>query len=150
MGHLMVNDIIRVISKNRLLAVIIKAKFSKDGVDFFVPDEYPQQLGYMKRPKGYIIASHIHKPILRKIKYTQEVLFIRSGKVRIDFYDEKKHYLESRIVKQGDIVFLAFGGHGFEFMEHTDMIEVKQGPFLKKIQPVRFEAVAKGRIRLKR
>ena len=146
----MSTGIIRITSKKKLLAVIIKANFKQDGLKFFVPDEYPQQLGYMKHLKGYVIASHIHKPVLRRIKLAQEVLFIRSGKIRIDFYDEKKHYVESRIVRQGDIVFLAFGGHGFEFMENAEIVEVKQGPFLKKIQPVRFKAVTKNKIRLKK
>lgn len=142
--------IIRITSKKRLLAIIIKAKFKQDGLKFFVPDEYPQQLGYMKRLKGYCIVPHTHKPVLRKIKLSQEVLFIRSGKIRIDFYDEKKHYVESRVVKQGDVVFLAFGGHGFEFMEKSEIIEVKQGPFLKKIQPMRFDPVKKDRVKLKK
>lgn len=145
----MATDIIRITSKKKLLAVIIKAEFKQDRIKFFVPDEYPQQLGYLKHRRGHVIAAHIHKPVLRKITFTQEVLFIRSGRVRIDFYDEKRHYVESRVVKQGDIVFLAFGGHGFEFMQDAEMIEVKQGPFLEGIQPVRFEPVAKVRIKLK-
>jgi hypothetical protein len=146
----MSDDIIRIISKGKLLAIIIKAKFRQKGLKFFVPDEYPQQLGYMKHLKGHVIISHIHKPILRKIKLTQEILFIRSGKVRVDFYDGRRHYLESRVVKQGDIVFLAFGGHGFRFMEDAEMVEVKQGPFFKNIQPIRFEAVRKEKIKLKK
>jgi len=146
----MATNIIRIISKKKLLAVIIKAKFKQDGLKFFVPDEYPQQLGYMKRLKGYVIASHVHKPALRSIKFTQEVLIIRSGKIRIDFYDAKKHYVESRVVKKGDVVFLAFGGHGFEFMEDADMIEIKQGPFRKEIQPIRFKPVIKDKIKLKK
>lgn len=146
----MATDIIKITSKKKLLAIIIKAKFKQDGLKFFVPDEYPQQLGYMRRPRGYAIASHVHRPVLRRIKLAQEVLFIRSGKIRIDFYDEKKHYAESRIVKQGDIVFLAFGGHGFEFMEDAEMIEVKQGPFLKEIQPIRLEPVIKDKIKFKK
>ena len=146
----MATDIIRIISKKRLLAVIIKAKFKRHGLKFLVPNKYPQQLGYMSRSRGYVSASHLHSPVLRRIKLTQEVLFIRKGKVRIDFYDERKHYLESRIVKQGDTVFLAFGGHGFEFMENAEMIEVKQGPFLDGAQPIRFEPVIKDKIKLKK
>ena len=49
--------------------------------------------------------------------YTKEVLFIKSGKVRVDFYDEDKVYLESRILHQGDVLLLAFGGYGFEMLE---------------------------------
>ncbi|MCX5695167.1 MAG: hypothetical protein NTW18_00675 [Candidatus Omnitrophica bacterium] len=146
----MVKDIIRITNKGRLLAIIIKAKFKQDGLKFFVPNEYPQQLAYMGRPKGYVINSHIHNPVSRSINITQETLFIRSGKVRVDFYDEKKHYIESRIVQQGDVVFLPFGGHGFEFMKDGEIIEVKQGPFLKKIQSVKFEPVKKEKLKLKK
>lgn len=146
----MANDIIRITSKKNLLALIVKAKFKQDGLKFFVPNKYSQQLGYMKCLKGHVITSHLHKPVLRKIKLTQEILFIRSGKVRVDFYDKKRHYVESRIVKQGDVVFLAFGGHGFEFLEDSEMIEVKQGPFLKEIQPIRFEAIKKNKIKFKK
>ena len=145
----MPNNVIIIKSRKKILAIIVKAKFERKGVEFFVPCQYPQQLGYMKHPRGHVITSHIHRPVLRKINITQEVIFIKSGKVRIDFYDEKKHYVESRIVRQGDVVFLAFGGHGFEFMNKAELIEVKQGPFLKEIQPVRFKPIAKDRVKLK-
>lgn len=146
----MVNGIVRVMSKKKLLAVIIRAKFKQKGIKFFVPDEYPQQIACMRRPRGYVISSHIHKPVLRKIKFAQETLFVRSGKIRIDFYDEKKCYIESRIARQGDVVFLAFGGHGFEFMEDAEVIEIKQGPFLIEAAPAKFEPVVKDKIRLKK
>lgn len=143
-------DLVRIIYKKRLLAFIIKANFKRKGIEFFTPDEFSLQLGYMNRPGRELINPHVHPPRIRQVKFTQEVLFVRRGKVRIDFYDPKKHYVESRMVKQGDIVFLAFGGHGFEFLERTELIEVKQGPFLDKLQPVRFKAVAKNRIKLKK
>jgi hypothetical protein len=146
----MATDIIRVTSKNKTLAIIITPRFKQKGIRFFVPEEYPQQLACMKRPKGYIITPHIHKPVTRRIRLTQEVLIIRRGRVRIDFYDEWKRYAESRIVKKGDIVFLAFGGHGFEFIEKGEIIEVKQGPFIKDAQSIRFEAVSKDRIKFKK
>ena len=142
----MANNIIRIARKNKLIAIIIKAKFKQNGIKFLVPDEFPQQLGYMQRPKGYLIDAHLHKPVLRKIKLTQEVLFIRSGKIRVDFYDAKKHYIESRVVRQGDVLFLACGGHGFKFLEEGEIIEVKQGPFLKGIGPVRFTAAKRGKL----
>lgn len=143
-------NIIRVKSKKRLLAVIIKDKYRKSGIEFLVPDNYPQQLGYMNNPKGYIIDSHIHPLVLRKIKHAQEVLFIRRGRIRVDFYDENKHYVESRIVEKGDVVFLASGGHGFEFLTNAEIIEVKQGPFLKSSLPVRLKSSVKERIKLKK
>lgn len=146
----MANNIIKIVKKKKLFAVIIRAGFKQNGLTFLVPDEYPQQLAYMNRPQGHIITPHIHKPVLRKIKNAQETLFVRSGSVRIDFYDEKKCYIESRIARSGDVVFLAFGGHGFKFMDNAEIIEVKQGPFIKGNEPVRFEAIAKNNIKVKK
>ena len=141
---------IQIIHKKRLIAFIIKDNFKMKGVKFFTPDKFPQQLAYMNRPKGYLINSHIHPPTARQIKFTQEVLFIKKGKVRIDFYDKKTQYAESRLLEKGDIVFIVEGGHGFDFMKNTEIIEVKQGPFLKSSKPIRFEPVKKDKIKLKK
>lgn len=143
-------NITRIVYKDRLLAFIIKASFKKEGLHFFTPDGFSQQMAYMKRFKGHVITSHIHPAIARQVKFSQEVLFVKSGMVRIDFYDEKKRYVESRIVGQGDVIFLASGGHGFEFLKDTEMIEIKQGPFIKNISPIRFAPVTRGKIKLKK
>ena len=143
-------DVIKIIHKNKLIAFIIKADFNKKGLEFFTPDRFHQQLAYMQRPKEYVILAHRHPHVARKIKFTQEVIFVRSGEVRVDFYDEKRHYVESRIVRKGDIVFLAFGGHGFEFIKGGEIIEVKQGPFSKKMQSVKFDPVKKEKLRIRK
>ena len=65
--------------EDTLLAIIIKSDFTSEGIEFFTPNEFSQQLGYMKRETGYIIQPHIHKPVERKIQYTNEVLFIKTG-----------------------------------------------------------------------
>ncbi len=126
------------IHKEQLLAVIIKANFKKEGIAFFTPDDFSQQLGYMNRPKGYIIDPHVHNLVERKVTLTQEVLYIKSGKVRVDFFDDHKNYLESRILEQGDVILLAAGGHGFEMLEDAEMIEVKQGPYCGDADKTRF------------
>ena len=60
-----------------LLALIVRAGFSKPGVSFFTPDELSQQLAYMRHPAGRTIAPHVHNPVSREVHYTQEVLFIK-------------------------------------------------------------------------
>ena len=85
----------------------------------------------------------------REVQFTKEVLFIKSGKVRVDFYDDDQNYLESRILHQGDVILLAFGGHGFEILEPTEMIEVKQGPYAGEADKTRFTPIPAGQIRLK-
>jgi len=74
----------------------------------------------------------------RKVTLTQEVLFIKSGVVRVDFYDDNRNYLESRVLEQGDVILLAAGGHGFEMLEQAEIIEVKQGPYCGDQDKVRF------------
>ena len=78
---------------------------------------------------------------MREIKYTQETLFVKRGRVRVDFYTDDKAYIASRELKTGDVVLLASGGHGFEFLEETEMIEVKQGPYCGDEDKERFNGV---------
>jgi len=111
------------------LAVIIRAGYSRQGVTFVTPDEYSQQLGYMNRPAGYRIPAHVHNPVPRAVVFTREVLLVRSGRMRVDFYTDAGTYAQSRILAAGDVILLAAGGHGFEMLEDTEMIEVKQGPY---------------------
>ena len=88
----------------------------------------------------------MHNPVERDVQYTKEVIFVKSGKVRVDFYDEDKNYLESTILQQGDVILLAYGGHGFEMIEDCEMIEVKQGPYAGEKDKTRFDPVDANQI----
>ena len=138
----------RITCQGRELALIIRSSYHKDGIEFFTPDTYSQQIGYMNRPQGYIIPPHVHNPVPREVHFTNEVLFIKSGKLRIDFYEDDQNYLESRILYQGDVVLLACGGHGLEMLEASEIIEVKQGPYAGENDKTRFSAVPPNQIRL--
>jgi mannose-6-phosphate isomerase-like protein (cupin superfamily) len=120
------------------LSVIIRSSFRKDGIEFFTPGDFSQQLGYMNRPAGYIIDPHVHNVVERQVTLTQEVLYVKSGIVRVDFFDDDKTYLESRLLYTGDVILLAAGGHGFEIIEDAEMIEIKQGPYCGDEDKVRF------------
>lgn len=135
---------------NKLLGLIIKFSFYKEGIAFFTPDDFSQQLGYMNRPEGYIIPPHHHNLVSREVVLTQEVLFIKSGKVRVDFYDDEQNYLESRIIERGDVILLADGGHGFEMLEQSEIIEVKQGPYVGERDKVRFNHVEQHKVKFSR
>jgi len=126
-------------SKNELIALIIRVNFSREGIEFFTPDDFSQQVAYMNRPAGYKIPPHIHNKVPREVLFTQEVLFIKKGKVKIDFYDKNRVYMDSRVLGTGDLILLASGGHGFEMLEPTEMIEVKQGPYRGDSDKTRFE-----------
>ena len=124
-----------------LLAIIIRASFERPGLHFFTPDDFSQQLAYMHHPAGKVIDPHIHNPVPRAIQMTQEVLVVRRGRIRVDFYDVERSYLKSRILDAGDIILLAAAGHGFEVLEELEMIEIKQGPYAGYADKVRFPAV---------
>ena len=124
-----------------LMAVIVPGSFSETGIHFFTPHELSQQLAYMQHPAGKVIPPHIHTPAPRTVEYTREVLVIKRGRLRVDFYDDGRRYLESRVLSAGDVILLAVGGHGFEVLEEIEMIEVKQGPYAGDQDKQRFTAI---------
>ncbi len=126
--------------KEELLAIIVRNDFASDGIRFFTPDEFSQQLAFMRHPRGKLIEPHMHNIVPRNITYTQEVLIIRRGRLRVDFYDRDRSYLQSRILSAGDIILLAAGGHGFEVLDDLEMIEIKQGPYTGEGDKTRFAA----------
>lgn len=134
--------------KGKLLALLLHFDYRAEGIKFFTPDDFSQQLAYMNRPAGYVIQPHVHNPVKREVSFTKEVLFIRSGRVRVDFYDDEKTYLESRILNAGDVLLLAFGGHGFEMLEDSEIIEVKQGPYAGDADKTRFFPVDQTLVKL--
>jgi len=122
----------------RMIAIIIRREYSQPGIAFFTPGTFSQQLAAMCHPKGHKIQAHLHKPLQRQVMYTQETLFVKRGLVKVNFYDERKRYLDTRTLKTGDVILLVSGGHDFEMLEETEMIEVKQGPYAENEDKERF------------
>jgi hypothetical protein len=134
---------------DQTIGIIIRANFHSDGIEFFTPDIFSQQLGYMNRPAGYKVEPHVHNPVEREVLWTQEVLLIKSGRVRVDFYTDGRHYLESRVLSTGDVILLAAGGHGLEMLEPAEIIEVKQGPYSGDQDKTRFDPVPQEKVRIR-
>ena len=127
--------------EGQLMALILRASFADPGIHFFTPGDLSQQLAYMRHPAGKLIEPHVHNPVPREVHYTQEVLLIRRGRLRVDFYDCDKAYLYSRILAAGDVILLATGGHGFRVLDEVEMIEVKQGPYVGESDKTRFAGI---------
>ena len=137
-------NLIEIKKKDRLLAIIVKNDYKTDGVDFITSNELSQQVAYMHHPVGKQILPHVHNMVQRSVIMTQEVLFIKKGKLRVDFYDDYKDYLESVVLEAGDVILLVSGGHGFEVLEELEMIEVKQGPYAGEQDKTRFEGISEA------
>jgi hypothetical protein len=125
----MKDDYEEIIHNDQIIAIIIRSSYHAEGIRFFTPREFSQQLAYMNRPAGHRIEPHIHNIVLRNVKNTLEALLIRKGSVRIDFYTDQRLFITERILETGDVIMLCAGGHGFTMLEPTEIIEVKQGPY---------------------
>jgi hypothetical protein len=123
------------------LAIIVSHDFSHEGLHFFTPGEFSQQLAYMKHPTGKVIEPHVHNIVKREVLYTNEVLIVKSGRIRVDFFTKNQAYLKSRILEAGDVVLLVTGGHGIEILEEAELFEVKQGPFAGDHDKTKFKPV---------
>ena len=133
------SDKVEIISfKEILFAIIVRSKFSSDGISFFTDPLLSQQLAFMKHPKGKFIDPHIHNPVPREVLYTNEVLWIKKGTLRVDFYSNEREFLESRKLYQGDVILLVGGGHGFFVENDVEFFEVKQGPYAGESDKTRF------------
>ncbi len=128
------------------LAIILRREFDDEGVHFMTPSDLSQQLGYMRHPAGKVIDPHVHNPVQREVHLTQETLVLRKGRLRVDFYDTEKNYLESRVLRAGDVILLIEGGHGFEVLEEVEMFEIKQGPYAGDEDKARFEPISPEKI----
>jgi len=115
--------------EDRPLAIIVRAEYEPESIEFLTTNDQSLQLGVMRRPRGHVIAPHIHKPVPRTVQYTYEALFIARGRVEVTFFNERREVVVKRELRQGDCVMLMTGGHGFRVLEDCKMIEVKQGPY---------------------
>ena len=141
----------KVIYKKKILAIILNEKkyIKKKGIKFVTPNFFTLQLGFMNHSTGHIIKPHTHRNFLRNIKKTAEVLFIKSGVLRIDFYATKTKYLYSKILKKNNIIILIQGSHGFKVIKKCSLVEIKQGPFNPSLDKIKFKKTDEDKIRIR-
>ena len=125
----------------QFLALILRASFREPGIHFFTPGDLSQQLAFMRHPAGKKIQPHVHNKVSREVHFTQEVLVMLKGVMRVDFYSDDREFLESRLLNAGDVILLATGGHGFTVLEEIEMFEIKQGPYCGDADKTRFEGI---------
>lgn len=140
-------EVFNICANGKTYATIIYKEYKSEGIQFFTDECYSQQIAYMHHPDGKLIEAHTHNIERRDVYFTQEVLIIRKGKLRVDFYHENQEYYRSVILGQGDIILLISGGHGFKVIEEVEMIEVKQGPYLGDKDKIRFAGIKDEGIR---
>ena len=121
------------------IALIIRAGYDQPGIQFFTPANFSQQVASMRHPAGHKVGAHVHNLQLRQVLYTQEVLFLKRGQVKVNLYSSDREFIGSRIIGAGDLILLCGGGHSLEMLEESSMIEVKQGPYAGDADKTRFD-----------
>lgn len=122
------------------LAYILRADVMPENTLFLTPGQFGQEMGLIVYGRGKHIQPHVHLPVTRKVHGTTECVMVRKGACIVDFYDDQKSLLTSRVLAQGDIVLLLGGGHGFRMLEDTVLFEVKQGPYMGDRDKERFDS----------
>jgi hypothetical protein len=115
--------------KGKALAYIIRGDIDPEKTTFLTPPEFKQQVGFIVYPAGGEIRRHVHRPLERHLVGTSEVLVVRRGRCEADIYNDEREWVATRELRDGDILLMVSGGHGFRMLEHTVFLEVKQGPY---------------------
>lgn len=126
------SEIVEIKDGDLVLARHIPASAAwQDGLNFFSEDEDFIQVGIWGYGAGKELKAHIHNEVKREVFWTQEVLFVRSGKLRADIYDTSEIKVGELEVNAGDVIILLRGGHGYAILdEGTQVLEIKNGPYV--------------------
>jgi hypothetical protein len=128
----------QIVADNRVLALIIRRELEPSKTTFITEEAMNFQAGFIVYPAGSEIARHVHKPVHRELNGTSEVLFLKKGRCDVDFFTDGKQLVATRELRQGDVLLLLGGGHGFRLFEDTVFLEIKQGPYTGLDEKERF------------
>lgn len=120
------------------LAYVIRAEIAPDKTTFLTEHTFKQQVGFVVYPRGAEIARHVHLPLERHLVGTSEVLVVKKGRCEIDIYNDARELVATRELRQGDVMLMIAGGHGFRMLEDTILLEIKQGPYTGVDEKERF------------
>lgn len=116
---------------NVLLACVLKGKAFPEGLCFHTKDTDFVQVGTWRYKKGKKTIPHRHMRAKRIAMRTQEVLFVKTGRVRAEIYTDREKLVEKVLLRAGDILMVFAGGHSYEILEDgTEVLEVKNGPYI--------------------
>lgn len=112
------------------------------GVKFVTHHDDDLQVAVMRHPAGTSLDPHVHPPRQRTVSTTGEVIAVKSGKVMVNFYNSRQEYVDTRVLGPGDVMIFKAGGHDFQFMEESELLEVKQGPYQPTLDKIKFKLEA--------
>jgi hypothetical protein len=120
----------KIIDNGSTIAIIIRDSDWTEGLNFLSSEGDFLQVGTWYYQKEKKLEPHIHLNAPREAAYTQEVVYVKEGRMNADIYNEKEELIRSVDLAKGDALILLKGGHGYEILEdNTKILEIKNGPY---------------------
>jgi hypothetical protein len=114
-----------------LLAIVVRDRDWRPGLSFCTPDDLFVQVGLWRYPAGKDLANHRHKPHRRAVERTQEMVYVKRGRMKARLFAADGRPVREVVLEAGDLAVLVQGGHGYQILDDdTQVLEVKNGPFL--------------------
>lgn len=115
----------------KLLAVVWRDSDWSDGLAFPTPDDFTLQVGNWQYPEGKKLAAHRHIENVRSVSQTHEMVFVKSGRLKVSVFDSNNDLVTAVDLEAGDYAVMGDCGHGYEILEDkTQVLEAKTGPFV--------------------
>lgn len=119
-----------ILSNNQRIAYVIKpSEHTRERTIFLGKDTDTLQVGIHNREQKEIIAPHTNIYDSVSAGFHQEFIYVITGKVRVKLFNNNKEFFKSITLKNNEGIVFVSGGHSFEFLKKSQIIEVKQGPF---------------------
>ena len=102
----------------------------KEGLTFYSDSSDLLQVALWAHPKGRLLSSHKHLLVERNTFGTTEVIFVITGSIHFDIYDDQNALLTEGVLVKGDLLICHAGGHGYRILDSdTQVLEIKNGPY---------------------
>jgi hypothetical protein len=125
-----VSDVDLIRDGETTLAIVFRGEHWRPGLSFLSADSHFVQVGTWGYDRGTRLGPHAHNPVTRQAARTQEVVFVRRGRVRALLFSSGDRQVAELELGAGDLLIALEGGHGYEILEDaTQVLEVKNGPY---------------------
>ena len=119
------------VEPEKLLHIVVRLQDIKEGREDLIEANNFIQCSALKLKKGKTFQAHKHIWKYREeYAIAQESWIVISGKVKCIFYDIDNTLLEEPVLEAGDTSFTLEGGHNYELLEDSVIMEYKTGKYL--------------------
>lgn len=124
-----------IIIKGEKVALLIPKIKTEERIKFFTNPDDQLQIAAFKMSKGEKIQPHLHLENERNLDKTVEIILVQNGVLTVTFHESEDDdtIIKSVNLKEGDVILLKSGIHGFVVSEDCRFLEFKQGPFNEKM-----------------